>query len=876
MNAQSSLLVTGTVPMIELPRALSALVAWRQWICWRAEPSRTRPGKIDKLPCGPHGAVANAHDPAIWLDAATACTLAAAFGEGYGVGFVFTAADPFFFVDIDACLDAGAWSATAQDLCGRFNGAAVEISQSGAGLHIIGQGAAPMHRKRNAALGVEFYTEGRFVALTGTSAIGDAGTDHTAALHQLVADYLQPDAANGTGGDWFAAWEAARAAGVSAEWIGPTDDALLIERALRSQSAAAAFGGKASFRDLWEANADALAKAFPDPQRPYDASCADAALAQHLAFWTGKDCDRIACLMQRSNLKRDKWERPDYLPRTILSAVSRQVRSIEKMPRTVDVSTIFRIENIAGAASPTELPAIREIKVRGGSLSENVREMESALIEQRVGIFQRGGMIVRPTEIKIEVRNGKEAGDLLLERVTAPALIQHTTSAAKFVRWDARSENLKQINCTREIVDAYLAGGIDWSLRVLSGIVNAPTLRADGSLLDRPGYDETTGLLFDPRGVEFPSIPVQPTQNQARRALAVFDELLSGFPFASREARAVALAGFLTVCIRRILRAAPLFGIDGTGAGSGKGLLADIITIVGTGRPASPINAGANEEELEKRIASMMIRGDLVISVDNLAAPLESSFLCSALTQETVSPRVLGQSKNLNLPTRYMFLATGNALSYVGDLNRRVITCLIDPKNENPSERVFAFDPIERAQNGRQRYVAAALTILRAYQAAGKPRQGGKVMGSYGEWCGTVRDALLWLGEADPVATCHPVNPNDPERERVAAVVRAWRAEIGTRRAVSARETIDIAKGAAASGLGGSATRPELYEALRAVAASMVRGSGVEIDPRRLSEWLGKRRGLVVGGFRFHPDDKGMRGRLWRLEDVSRAGESDD
>lgn len=559
-------------------------------------------------------------------------------------------------------------------------------------------------------------------------------------------------------------------------------------------------------------------------------------------------------------MERGDWE--DALRADIKRAFTKPLMS-------KDTNAIARIEDSRSerAAKP-EYPPARIIKVVGGKLAENVRDAEAALIEQRSPVFQRGGMIVRPTDTKIEVRDGKEAGDLVLERVAAPAMAHHMTNAAHFVKWDGRSCEWKEINCPREVVDAYLAGGIDWNLRVLSGVVNAPTLRPDGSLLDQPGYDAATGLLYDPRGVEFPPIPAQPTRDEARRALASFDELIGEFPFATKEARAVALSGFLTVCIRRTLRAAPLIGIDGTGAGSGKGLLGDTIGTIGSGRPPSPINAGANEEELEKRIASMMIRGDAVIAVDNLDAPLESSFLCSVLTQETVSPRVLGQSKNLNLPTRHLFIATGNALTLVGDLNRRAIICLIDPKMENPSERAFGFNPIERALKGRPRYVAAALTVLRAYQAAGRPKQGGRIMGSFGEWCRTVRDPLLWLGEADPAVTCVPSNPDDPERERFAAVATSWKTVIGIGRAVSAKQAADIAMDAAVSADGREA-QPELKEALQAVAAPTARGNVASIDPRLLSGWLTKKKRLVVGGLRFYPDSVINQGRRWRLEDVS-------
>ena len=107
--------------------------------------------------------------------------------------------------------------------------------------------------------------------------------------------------------------------------MGPADDGELLRRAIRTIGAAAAFDhDKATFSDLWGVNEAKLSRAYPDSKRPYDASAADAALAQHLAFWTGNDCERIKRMMEGSGLVRDKWERGDYLTRTILNAVARQ------------------------------------------------------------------------------------------------------------------------------------------------------------------------------------------------------------------------------------------------------------------------------------------------------------------------------------------------------------------------------------------------------------------------------------------------------------------------------------------------------------------------------------------------------------------------
>lgn len=305
--------------MQHLPPPLQPLAAYAQFVTWKLVPS-ARPGKMDKLPCSwRDGSVANAHDPAGW-GTFEQCADAVRAGRGQGIGFVFTAGDPFWFLDVDGALQPdGTWSPLAVDLCQRLPGVAVEVSQSHTGLHLIGSGAVPEHRCKNIPLGLEFYHELRFVALTGINAVGDAATDATAAVAGVVAQLFDPAVVAENGPDEWTSEPVP-------EWDGPTDDDDLIRRALGSsdRSAAAAFGGadgRATFRDLWEGNDDALARTYPSSTGDgFDRSSADAALAAHLAFWTGNNCERIRDLMYRSALVRDKWElRGDYyLPRTIL------------------------------------------------------------------------------------------------------------------------------------------------------------------------------------------------------------------------------------------------------------------------------------------------------------------------------------------------------------------------------------------------------------------------------------------------------------------------------------------------------------------------------------------------------------------------------
>ena len=303
-----------------LPPPLHALTKYRQFIIYDIN---------TKLPIDYRtGKPSDAHNPEMWLDYMT-CS---GYVHGhYGLGFVFTENDPFFFLDIDKCLVNGQWSELALELLGSFNGAGVEVSKSGKGLHIIAQGNCPPHSCKNVQLGIELYTEGRYCALTGLNALGDAGTDHTGALGHLVQTYFPDKGGNIENSDWTNE--------PVEEWNGIEDDDQLIERARASKSAQSVFRKKATFDDLWQADPDVLGDFFPSQSgSPYDASSADAALAQHLAFWTGKNCERMRTIMLKSGLYREKWERSDYLPRTILRATATQKDVYRVEPKSTNVA----------------------------------------------------------------------------------------------------------------------------------------------------------------------------------------------------------------------------------------------------------------------------------------------------------------------------------------------------------------------------------------------------------------------------------------------------------------------------------------------------------------------------------------------------------
>ena len=107
-------------------------------------------------------------------------------------------------------------------------------------------------------------------------------------------------------------------------------------------------------------------------------------------------------------------------------------------------------------------------------------------------------------------------------------------------------------------------------------------------------------------------------------------------------------------------------------------------------------------------------------------------------------------------------------------MTRRVIVCRLDPQCERPEERRFSRTLSEWIPANRPALVVAALTALRSYIVAGKPRQDIPILGGFEDWSNLVRSALIWLGEADPTTGRERLEETDPVREKLRALLLAW------------------------------------------------------------------------------------------------------
>lgn len=471
------------------------------------------------------------------------------------------------------------------------------------------------------------------------------------------------------------------------------------------------------------------------------------------------------------------------------------------------------------------------IKLSGGDLPQIVTRTEAALIAADAGIYQRGGQLVR-------IANADPGGIVVQRPEGAPVVVpvdkywlaDAATHHCKFQKHDARSGKPLPKDCPYPVAATLIARSGDWKFPTLRGIVQAPTLRQDGTLITGPGIDVASGLLI--RTDMRVSVSEQPDHGEALAALAILREPFAEFPFQTLADEAVALSAVLTTLIRPTLPAAPLHVFSSPTAGTGKSLLGDVAGVLATGRPIPTVAQGNDDSELEKRIGAVLLEGDPVCSIDNIERPLRGDFLCQALTQPSVKVRVLGLSKNVNCPTSLALFATGNNCRVHGDLVRRSILCRMNAGVERPDAREFRIADLRAfVANNRERLVSAALTILRAHFVVGQPFD-GRPLGSFEAWSTWVRGSLMWLGLPDPVETTERLRDTDPQHEALARFLTAWQGAFGSE-PTTVRKCVDR-----------TFHDPALKEAAETVAGSE-RGP---INSRRLGRWVARNEDVIVDG----------------------------
>jgi putative DNA primase/helicase len=261
-----------------------------QWVVWRLE---ERDGKQTKVPyrATSPDRYASASDPATWASFEIAVQTCSAAD---GIGYVFSPEDPYVGIDLDELnADAGAIMLALDSY--------TEQSVSGQGAHVIVRASLNGH-PRNRKGPLEVYEDGRYFVMTGRHLPGTPTTieERQAELEEVLAEFLPaPEPQVSTAGGTSAPVD--------------LDDQELIERARHAND-------DGDFDRLWRGDASEYAD---------NDSVADFHFCKALAFWTGRDPDRIDRLFRASGLMRQKWNRNDYRERTIQAAIAATTKTYE-------------------------------------------------------------------------------------------------------------------------------------------------------------------------------------------------------------------------------------------------------------------------------------------------------------------------------------------------------------------------------------------------------------------------------------------------------------------------------------------------------------------------------------------------------------------
>jgi hypothetical protein len=286
------------------------------------------------------------------------------------------------------------------------------------------------------------------------------------------------------------------------------------------------------------------------------------------------------------------------------------------------------------------------------------------------------------------------------------------------------------------------------NLRRLNGVTHTPIMRADGTVMNTPGYDRESCMLYLPeRGLIVPDLPSPFGREDVGAAVGFLKEIVREFPFVEDHHRANWFGALFTPLMRVMLPPPyPAFVIDAPSPGAGKSYLAGIIRTVHGG----VIRAGWPSDDAEfGKVALATLIGTTapVVTFDNVRGKIRSAKFEALLTSPIFTDRLLGVSRDANAANDRLWTITANNAEIGGDLARRCYWITIDPRMPRPHERTgFSLDLRTWPVANRGRIIAAMLTVVRGWVLAGMPKADLKRSDDFATWDAAMEGLLSWAG----------------------------------------------------------------------------------------------------------------------------------
>lgn len=475
----------------------------------------------------------------------------------------------------------------------------------------------------------------------------------------------------------------------------------------------------------------------------------------------------------------------------------------------------------------------------------------------RAGAYTNGSFVVRvaTTSKEAEAASAWTRSDgvtCYAVRAGAPQIVTLTPATLRL----AIAEQLQFVRTGKqgavptlppaEVVNAIHDLQAGWPLPQLAGLSEVPVLRRNGTVAQRPGYDPGSGYWVDGR-LAVPSISDKPSESECREAYEFLREPFVDFPWGQPGTECVPIAEILQIMARPCIDGAvPGYVHDASAGGTGKTLQTDCVSLVTQGRYASrkayPARSDDGDDEINKFLGGYALRGTQYIVLDDIKRALGGQTLDMVLTaNDCCDFRILGQSKTVTLPWRSTLAFTGVNISYFGQMSRRVLVARVESPLERPQDRQdFRHAPLPKwILTNRAKLVAAALTVLRAYIAAGCPNVGTGVWGSFEAWSALIPGAIRFAGGPNLLDFRVPEDALDRDKEtdvELAVGLEEYLAHINETSCSGSRIATDLFGGEAPPKEGGR---------LRATLSASTRTKAA--DARPIGNVLRAHRGRAIG-----------------------------
>jgi putative DNA primase/helicase len=417
-----------------------------------------------------------------------------------------------------------------------------------------------------------------------------------------------------------------------------------------------------------------------------------------------------------------------------------------------------------------------EVDAGVGDLQRLREQIWQALAERNdpPWLFRREGKLVRI--------GCNDDGRPMIETLSESALTHHLANEVSFFEDRMVGRELRRVDVPpplRLVKDLLVYP--DPRIPVVTRIIETPFFTSKGFLHLTPGYASSSRLYYAPRpGLAIPPVSAIPTNEEICRAREMLREVFCDFPLVGDPDRAHTLSLFLQPFVRELIAGpVPLFLVDKPTPGTGASLLVQAVIRTATGGEASSMTEAADEQEWRKRITAKLAEGPTIVFIDNVRRRLESGALSSVVTAESWEDRVLGLSEIVRSPVRCMWVITGNNITTNSEIARRSIRIRLDSGQERPWARpTVSFrhpDLLGWVLAERGALVHAALTLVQAWLALGRPAGKNASLGMFGAWSSVMGGILTTAGVSGFLGDiAHAYQKLDVESADVKRFLTAW------------------------------------------------------------------------------------------------------